>query len=73
MREQSNNTRQQNNISLFTKFCLPGGKENNVLSLEQIKCDNNPLDYWWGTSMVFMVFCRQDFIQLSAEVCFHRW
>merc|ERR1719318_2106841 len=82
-REPGSLARQQN-ISLFIKFSLPGRKENNFCSrrlvgdiaefgesaLEQIKCDTNLLDSWWGTSMVFTVFCRQvgqrDSIQLGS-------
>merc|ERR1719318_2250175 len=76
-REPGSLARQQN-ISLFIKFSLPGKKENNFCSrkvvgevaLEQIRCDTNLLDSWWGNSMVFTVLCRQvgqkDSIQLGS-------
>jgi len=73
-REQGSQARQQhNNIALFIKFSLPNRKESNFCSrrlvgdvaefgetaLEQIVCDTSLLDSWWGSSIVFFVFCRQ--------------
>jgi len=83
-KKDQGNTARHTNISLFIKFSLPGKTENNFCSrklvgdvaefgesaLEQIRCDTNLLDIWWGNSMTFTVFCRQvgqkDSIQLGS-------